>query len=163
MQNNYSCDNCLNRGCERKCKRCFHEADKKPSKFKLDKSAQMCPALSNDGSECSTVTEIRELKSKIAEIDEEISLIDQCGPVDAQPIIDFVNSTHMLHGLRLYGVEAHTMVEGVVSRAFGYISCTALLAALEEIRNKEDRKISLRRKRDELQGKVNDAMKKLGI
>lgn len=163
MQNNYSCDNCLNRGRERKCKRCFHEADKKPSKFKLDKSAQLCPAMSSDGQECSTVAEIRELKRKIAEIDEEIRLIDQCAPVDAKPVIDFVDSTHMLHGVRLYGAEDHIMVEGVVSRAFGYISCTALIAALEEIRNKEDRKISLRRKRDELHGKVNYAMKKLGI
>jgi hypothetical protein len=65
--------------------------------------------------------------------------------------------------MQLYGVEDHIMAEGVVSRAFGYISCTALIAALEEIRDKEDRKISLRRKRDELQGKVNVAMKKLGI
>jgi hypothetical protein len=109
------------------------------------------------------VTEIRELKRKIAEIGEEIRLIDQCAPVDAKPVIDFVDATYRLHGVRLYGVEDHIRAEGVVSRAFGYISCTALIAVLEEIRNKEDRKISLRRKQDELQEKVNDAMKKLGI
>lgn len=163
MQNNYSCVNCLNRGCERKCKRCFHEADKKPTKFKLDKSSQPCPALSNDGSECSTVTEIRELKSKIAEIDEKIRLIDQCTPVDAKPIIDFIDATHRLNEMRLYSVEDHMMVEYIVSSAFGYVSCAALIASLEEVRNKENRKIHLRRERNELQEKVNTAMKKLGI
>ena len=44
----YSCDECKNRGMTSRCKRCIHTADKKPTKFKLDKNAVPCPAYSND-------------------------------------------------------------------------------------------------------------------
>ena len=61
----YSCDECKNRGMTSRCKRCIHTADKKPTKFKLDKNAVPCPAYSNDNKECNLIAEIRVWKEEI--------------------------------------------------------------------------------------------------
>lgn len=163
-RNNYSCDKCVNRRSKRKCQRCVHEADKRPSKFRLDKSVQsVCPALSVDGQDCSVILSIRDWKRKIREIDEEIRRRDRDSTVDAQPIIDFIDATRMLQGKRLHCLEDHLLVENVLSHAFTYVSCDKLIVSLDSIRGRENARIELIREKDNLQKKIDDAMKGLGI
>ena len=159
----YSCDECKNRGASNKCKRCIHTADKKPTKFKLDKSAVPCPAYSNDNQECNLIISIRVLKEEIKKIDLEIKAQEL---VDVKPVMDFLYACNHITPSRYFSYTScydNEHLLNVISSAFHVVSGSQLISTLQTIREREATLIELRRKRDELNNKIEEAKKKLGI
>ena len=158
----YSCDECKNRGMTGRCSRCVRTIDKKPSKFKLDKSAVPCPAYSNDNQECNLIAEIRTWKEEVERIASEIDTQER---IDVKPVIDFLYANSQITPKRLpFGSYLDSeFALHVISSSFHVVSCKQLIDTLQAIHRREEILIELRRKRDEYIHKIEDAKKKLGI
>lgn len=161
---NYSCDQCKNRHTQKWCSRCLKTADKKPSRFKLDKTAMVvpCPAYANDHEECSLVSDIRAWNEEIKQVD---MMISQVESVDTKPLLDLLLYTDKLRYMydgrgNCYNNE---IALAVVSDAFHYISCKKIIDVLTQISEREEKLILLRRQKAEAQSKVDAAKRKLGI
>ena len=161
---NYSCDQCKNRHTPKRCSRCLKTADKKPSRFKLDKAAMIvpCPAYANDHEECSLVSDIRAWNEEIKQVD---IMISQVESVDTKPLLDLLLHTDKLRYMydgrgNCYDNE---IALAVVSDAFRYISCKEIIDVLTQISEREEKLILLRRQKAEAQSNVDAAKRKLGI
>ena len=160
----YSCDQCKNRE-SKKCGRCWKTADKKPSRFKLDKSAVItpCAAHLNDRDECSLITSIRAWNEEIKQIDENIKSVED---VNMQVVLDFIVHMDKIRYLMYDGcnsIAKNKIVLDVVSDALHCVSYRKLIDTLTFARERESKLIDLRRQRNELQSKIDDAKRKLGI
>lgn len=159
----YSCDECKNRGMTSRCKRCIHTADKKPTKFKLDKNAVPCPAYSNDNKECNLIVSIRVWKEEIEKIDLEIKAQEL---IDVKPVMDFFYACNHIIPSRFFASTTcydNEHLLNVIGGSFHVVSASQLISTLQAIREREATLIELRRKRDEVNQKIEDAKKKLGI
>lgn len=159
----YSCDECKNRGMTSRCSRCIRTSDKKPTKFKLDRSAVPCPAYSNDNQECNLIVSIRVWKEEIKKIDLEIKAQEL---IDVKPIMDFLYACNHIVPSRFLSYTScydNEHLLGVISSAFHVVSGSQLISTLQAIREREANLIELRRKRDGFTQQIEDAKKKLGI
>lgn len=161
---NYSCDQCKNRHTQKGCSRCLKMADKKPSRFKLDKTAMIvpCPAYANDHEECSLVSDIRALNEEIKHID---AMISQVESVDTKPLLALLFYTDKLRYMYDGGGNRYSneIVLAIVSEAFHCVSCKQVVNTLTQISEREEKLITLRRQKKDAQSKIDAAKRKLGI
>lgn len=160
----YSCDQCKHRHTRKGCSRCIKTADKKPSRFKLDKKTVIvpCQAYANDHEECSLVSSIRAWNEEIKHIDVEMSLVET---VDTRPLLDLLLYTDKMR--YMYDGRGNCydnqLALGVLSDAFHYISCNEIIETIKSISEREEKLILLRRRKSDIQSKINNAKQKLGI
>lgn len=161
---NYSCDQCKHRHTHKGCSRCVKTADKKPSRFRLDKTAIIvpCPAYANDHGECSLVSSIRAWNEEIKNIDAEMSLVET---VDTKPLLDLLFHTDKLR--YMYDGRGNCydnqLALDVLSDVFHYVSCNKAIETIKLISEREEKLILLRRRKSDIQLKINNAKRELGI
>ena len=161
----YSCDKCKNRHNQKRCKRCLKTADKKPSRFKLDKTSMApCPAYENGLEECSLISDIRTWNEEIKQLDIMRSQIES---IDTKPLTDLLlhmdKISYMYDGKGVRNRYDNEIVLAIVSDALHHVSCKEVIDTLTQIRDREEKLIVLRRQKADVQSKIDAAKRKLGI
>ena len=164
----YSCDQCKNLGTN-KCSRCKHTRDKKPSKFRPSKVTVLdCALYSQERRECSLIANIKTWNEEIKTIDE---AIDSVKNVNITNIVKFFYESggmcrvwdYVEMRMRSSQTYDNEILLQVISESLHQVSYEQLIAEFAHVNERDMRLTELRNQKSELEAKIQDAKRQLGI